>query len=152
LDGEPVVRPRLRLTLPDDALDPWVVALELVDEADAGRWCRAADVWSAGPRAVDLARSEAHLAVLADEVRDLVARVTDLPGLESLADEDEPDRAEFDLETAGDFLDTAPYELGQRGIELIGPEHLVRANVRVRGSAREAPADDRKSRFGKEAL
>ena len=36
LEGEPVVRGRVRLTLPDDALDPWLVSLELVDD-DADR-------------------------------------------------------------------------------------------------------------------
>ena len=152
LGGEPVVRPRVRLTLPDDALDPWLVELELVDEANPGRWCRAADVWSADARATDLAGTDAHLGVLADEVRALAAAVADVPGLGELDASDEPAGAELDLETAAEFLDIAPHELAQRQIELIGPEHLVRAHVRVRGTAREAPVDDRKSRFGKEAL
>jgi hypothetical protein len=152
LGGEPVVRPRVRLTLPDDARDPWLVELELVDEANPGRWCRAADVWSADARATDLAGTAAHLGVLADEVRALAAAITDVPGLDDVAAAAEPAGAELDLETAAEFLDIAPHVLAERQIELIGPEHLVRANVRVRGTARAAPADDRQSRFGKEAL
>ncbi|MCU0260759.1 MAG: hypothetical protein MUE78_07050, partial [Ilumatobacteraceae bacterium] len=67
-EGEPVVRPRLRLAIPRDAHDPWVVALELVDELDAARWCTADDVWSASPRAVDLAGGSEHLDRLATAV------------------------------------------------------------------------------------
>ncbi len=43
--GEPVVIPRLRLIVPDDPLEPWIVRLELVDDRDASRWCTANDVW-----------------------------------------------------------------------------------------------------------
>ena len=53
--GEPVVRGRVRLTIPDDPGDPWIIDLELVDDVDLGRWCTADDVWSESPRAVDLA-------------------------------------------------------------------------------------------------
>ncbi len=71
LAGEPVVRGRVRLTLPDDPGDPWLVELELVDDADPGRWCTADDVWNSAPRAVDLAGSESRLAALLDEVTSL---------------------------------------------------------------------------------
>jgi superfamily II DNA or RNA helicase len=182
LGGEPVVRGRVRLTLPDDPLDPWLVELELVDDANPGRWCSADDVWSRSPRALDLAGlqaptartaadqgasnvvslsdrrearapREASLQVLADEVLALAAAVAPAEAsLHDLALEHEPVGVELTLEQAGEFLDVAPHELAKRGIELIGPEHLVRASVRLRGQAREAPPDDRRKRFGKEAL
>ena len=154
LAGEPVVVGRVRLTLPDDPLDPWLVELELVDDADPGRWCRAEDVWTRGPRALDLAGGHAeHLGVLERAVGELAEAVAPTVAcLAELAHEHEPAGVELDLEEAADFIDIAPAELAKLGIELIGPEHLVRANVRVRGTAREAPSDDRKQRFGKEAL
>ena len=153
LAGEPVVVGRVRLTLPDDALDPWLVELELVDDADPGRWCTAEDVWSGSPRAIDLAGSESKLAMLRDEVEALVVAIAPVvPGLGELAVEHEPSSVELDLDQADDFIDIAPHELHRLGIELLGPEHLVRASVTVRGTASESPPDDRKSRFGKEAL
>jgi hypothetical protein len=153
LAGEPVVRGRVRLTLPDDPGDPWLVELELVDDADAGRWCTADDVWTASARALDLAGSERRLAVLVDEIGSLATLIAPhVPGLADLAAEHEPASVELDLGQADDFIDIAPAELARLGVELLGPEHLVRAAVTVRGSASESPADDRKGRFGKEAL
>ncbi len=153
LAGEPVVRGRVRLTLPDDALDPWLVELELVDDADPGNWCTAEDVWERGARALDVAGGERRLSALQSEVLTLAALIAPrVPGLAELATEHEPAGIELDLEQADDFLDVAPHELQQLGIELLGPEHLVRAKVGVRGTAREAPTDDRKGKFGKEAL
>ena len=153
LDGEPVVRGRVRLTLPDDALDPWIVELELVDDADAGNWCTADDVWEGGARALAVAGSASRLPALQTEVLALAALVApQVTGLTELATEHEPGTVELDIEQADDFLDSAPYELQRLGIELLGPEHLVKAKVGVRGTAREAPTDDRKGRFGKEAL
>jgi superfamily II DNA or RNA helicase len=153
LAGEPVVCGRVRLTLPDDALDPWLVELELVDDADPGRWCTAEDVWNSSPRAIDLAGSEAQLSTLRDEVEALVTAISSVvPGLSELAVEHEPAAVELDLEEADDFIDIAPHELHRLGIELLGPEHLVRANVTVRGIASESPKDDRNAKFSKEAL
>ena len=42
--------------------------------------------------------------------------------------------------------------MARLGIELLGPEQLVTVKPTVRGTAREAPSDDRKGHFGKEAL
>ncbi len=153
LDGQPVVRGRVRLTLPDDALDPWLVDLELVDDADPGRWCSADDVWSSSASAIDLAGGESQLATLIDEVKTLAALVSANIGvLADLGIEHEPAGVELDIDEADDFIDIAPAELARLGIELIGPEHLVKAKVSVRGTASESPKDDRKARFGKEAL
>ena len=153
LAGEPVVRGRVRLTLPDDALDPWLVELELVDDGDPGRWCTADDVWNRAPRALDLAGSEARIGTLIDEVGSLAELVGPaVPGLADLAAAHEPGSVELDLDEADDFIDIAPAVLDRLGIELLGPEHLVTASVRVRGTATDSPRDDRKSHFGKEAL
>ena len=153
LAGLPVVCGRVRLTLPDDALDPWLVELELVDDADRGRWCTAQDVWNASPRAIDLAGSEAQISTLSDEIEALVEAIAPVvPGLGELAVEKQPAAVELDLERAEDFIDIAPEELHRLGIELLGPEHLVRANLTVRGTASESPKDDRKAMFSKEAL
>jgi SNF2 family DNA or RNA helicase len=153
LAGEPALAPRVRLTLPDDPGDDWLVTLELVDEADPGRWCTAADVWAASPLAVDLVGDAAHLAtmgqVLLDAAHDAAESVACLAPLVS---QDQPTEVVLDLAGAADFLNQAPFELDRRGIGLIGPEHLVRASVRVRGRATPAPADDRQRRFGREAL
>ncbi len=153
LAGEPVVCGRVRLTLPDDAHDPWLVELELVDDADPGRWCTADDVWNSSTRAIDLAGSESLLPRLREEIETLVEAIAPVvPGLGELAAEHEPTAVELDLDQADDFIDVAPHELQRLGIELLGPEHLVRANVTVRGTASESPKDDRTAKFGKEAL
>jgi hypothetical protein len=151
--GEPVVRQRVRLTIPADAHDPWTIGLELVDDTDPGRWCTAADVWAGSPAAVEVAGHEQHLAVLTDAVTELVDElVRHVDVLVPLAEIDQPTGLELDVEHADAFLDVAPFELQRLGIDLIGPEHLVRAHVAVRGRATPAPADDRTARFSAEAL
>jgi hypothetical protein len=150
--GEPAVRPRVRLALPADALDPWVVTLELVDDDDPGKWCTAADVWSATPLAVDLVGAPARLGALADLVHDTAQRLAAVPGLGPLADDAEPIGVELELDEAALFVEAAPFELERLDIELLGPEQLIRARVGVRGNATTAPADDRGNRFGRDAI
>ena len=153
LAGRPVFAPRLRLTIPEDAGDPWEVTLEIYDELDPGRWCTADDVWNGSGVALDLARDERHLPRMELLISDLAGTVAQhIPGLADLAAEHEPSGVELDLAAADDFLDIAPHELGRLGIALIGPEHLVRAKVGVRGRATPAPVDDRHQRFGVEAI
>jgi hypothetical protein len=153
LAGTPVVRPRVRLTVPSDPGDPWRVDLELFDDLDPSRWCTAADVWLGAAPAVELAGGEERLDLLTSAIQDLVATVTaHVPALAPLASTPDPTGAELDVEAAADFLDVAPYELARHDIELIGPEHLVRAKVGVRGVAAPAPADDRTKKFAAEAL
>ena len=136
LRGEPVVLPRVRLVVPDDPYDDWDVRLELVDEVDPGRWCSAEDVWDVSPSP---SRSPAapttwpgwrpRSSTLATTVAECVDVAADL------AREHEPVGLELSVEDAERFLEQAPAELAARGIELVGPERLVRAGVRVSGRA-----------------
>ena len=153
LAGEPVIRGRVRLTLPLDAGDPWQVDLELVDDSNPGRWCTAEDVWNRSARAIDLAGSEVRVVNLENDVVALAESIaSEVPSLAELAVLSEPEGIELDLVEADDFIEVAPEVLERLGIELLGPEHLVRAPVTVRGTASEAPSDARKGRFGKEAI
>ena len=162
LDGEPVVTPRLRLLMGNDPHDPWEVRLELVDDNDSMRWCTAADVWDRAEAAVELAGGEQQVDSLGAQVLDLASRVAPvLPGFADLALEHEPTSVEltvFDdegvvnFDVAEDFLDQAPFELDRMGIDLIGPERLIKQTARVTGEATPSPSDDRRSKFGKDAL
>ncbi len=153
LDGEPVLIPRLRLLMSDDPHDDWEVRIELVDDSDSMRWCTATDVWERSPTAIDVAGGEQHLGVLIDLIGDLVTRTAPvIPGMADLAFEHEPTGVELELDVAEDFIDIAPFELEKLGIDLIGPEKLIRQSTRVTGEATPSPADDRKKQFGREAL
>jgi hypothetical protein len=152
LAGEPVVIPRIRLVISDDPLDPWIVRLELVDDTDSSRWCTANDVWDANATALEVAKGEHHLERLRELIGTTVEQVRVIPGLADLALEHEPTQVELELDVAEDFLDIAPVELQRMGIELIGPERLVRTRVSINGEATPAPADDRTKQFGAEAL
>lgn len=153
LDGEPVLIPRLRLLMSDDPHDDWEVRIELVDDSDSMRWCTATDVWERSPIAIEVAGGEQHIGVLTDLVGDLVTRIAPvIPGMADLAFEHEPTGVELELDVAEDFIDIAPFELEKLGIDLIGPEKLIRQSTRVTGEATPSPADDRKKQFGREAL
>jgi SNF2 family DNA or RNA helicase len=152
LAGEPVVVPRIRLVITDDPGDPWIVRLELVDDGDSARWCTANDVWDANDTALEVAKGDRHLGLLRDLIGATVEQAKGVPGLADLALEHEPTQVELELDVAEDFLDIAPVELQRMGIELIGPERLIRTRVSINGEATPSPADDRKQQFGKEAL
>jgi SNF2 family DNA or RNA helicase len=153
LSGEPVVIPRVRLLMSHDPHDPWEVRLELVDDTDSMRWCTASDLWDRNDRSIEVAREARHLDTLVSLLNDVVALIAPVvPGLADLALEHEPTSVELDLETAEDFIDVAPFELEKLGVELIGPERLIRNTVRVAGEATPTPQDDRKKQFGREAL
>ncbi len=153
LDGEPVVIPRLRLLIADDPGDPWQVRLELVDDIDSMRWCTANDVWEGNEASVEVARGAERLDTLRTTIGEVVDRIAPVvPGLAELATQHEPTGVELDLDTAEDFLDIAPLELQRAGVELIGPERLVRTRVSLSGEAVPAPSDDRRTKFGREAI
>ena len=151
--GEPVVVPRVRLIVPEDVYDDWEIRLEVVDELDPGRWCTAEDVWDANPLAVELAGGESRVGVLADVVGELaLALAGSVEVAAELATTHEPSSLELDVEAAGRFLEQAPAELDRLGIDLIGPERLVRAGVSVRGKAAPSPPSDHPGQFGREAV
>jgi len=151
--GEPLVQPRVRLVVPDDPVDDWDVVLEVVDELDPGRWCSADDVWEATPLAIEVAGHQRHLDVLGEAITDAAERAgAAVDVLADLRHQHEPSGVELDVDAAESFLEQAPAELERLGIALIGPELLVRAGVAVRGTATPAPTDDRKARFGREAI
>ena len=152
LAGEPVVVPRIRLLISDDPGDPWIVRLELVDDTDSSRWCTANDVWDANDTATEVAKGAHHLDRLRELVGATVEQIKVIPGLADLALDHEPTQVELELDVAEDFLDIAPVELQRMGIELIGPERLIRTRVSISGEATPTPSDDRKKQFGKEAL
>ena len=151
--GEPVVLPRLRLVVPDDPFDAWEVAIEVVDELDPGRWCTADDVWRATPLAIELAGHEDHVDALAETIVETAQRVGEaVDVLAELTGATEPTAVQLDVEGADLFLEQAPAELARLGVELIGPERLLRADVEVRGRATAAPASDRAAGFGRDAI
>ena len=151
--GRNVVERRVRLVVPEDPLDPWAVVLELVDEADPGRWCTAADVWEGTPLAVEVANGADGLAALGDEVSAFARDVAEsVPVARALADQRQPSFVELEVDDAAEFLEQAPEALGRAGIGIIGPEALVRAAVGVRGAASPAPASDRRSGFGRDTI
>ena len=162
LDGEPVLAPRLRLIMASDPLDPWEVRIELFDDQDSMRWCTAADVWDASEAAIELAGGEHHLDGLRTQLLDLTTRLAPVvPGFADVGLEHEPTGIEIavvdasgdgDFDLAEEFLDQAPFELERMGIDLIGPERLIKQTARVTGEATPTPGDDRRASFGKDAL
>ena len=153
LRGEPVVLPRVRLVVPDDPYDDWEVRLELVDEVDPGRWCSAEDVWDASPVAVEVAGSQDHLPRLANDIVALATAVAECVDVAAdLAREHEPVGIDLGVDDAERFLEQAPAELAARGIELVGPERLVRAGVRLAGRATPQEPGNQPARFGRQAM
>jgi SNF2-related domain/Helicase conserved C-terminal domain/SNF2 Helicase protein len=153
LRGEPVVLPRVRLVVPDDPYDDWEVRLELVDEVDSGRWCTAEDVWDASPVAAEVAGGSEHVGRLEAEISALaltIAGCVETAG--ELATAHEPSMLELGIEEAERFLEQAPAELARRGIELVGPERLMRAGVGLRGRATPTAGGDHGKRFGRQAV
>ena len=95
----------------------------------------------------------AQVEVLATAVNDLAATVSaHVDVLAELATAHEPSSVELDLEAAEQFLEQAPAELERLGIELVGPERLVRATVAVRGTVTPAPPSDQPGGFVREAI
>ena len=132
LRGEPVVVPRVRLVVPDDPYDDWEVRLELVDELDPGRWCTAEDVWDATPLAVELAggrrpRRPRWPSVVGGSPRRWPGASTSPP---TWPRAHEPAALELDVEDGRALPRAGAGRARSRcGIELIGPERLVRAGV-----------------------
>ncbi len=136
-EGEPVVRARLRLALPDDPTSDWPLSLELVDPDDRGRWCTAADVAQGAPAALDLAGEQRFLAMLGECLS------TTKVDIEMLAPWLSPWLAEpargIDLEAAAATLEAVD-ALAAVDIELLTPERLTRRSASTRGVAQPKDA------------
>jgi hypothetical protein len=136
-EGEPVVRARLRLALPDDPLGEWPLSLELVDPDDRGRWCAAADVAIAGPPALNLAGGQRYLPILEECIATAQIDVEMLaPWLsEWLADQ----KSGIDLDAAAATLEAID-ALSAVDIELLTPERLTRRTATTKGVAQPKDA------------
>ncbi len=146
-EGEPVVRARVRLALPDEPQGDWPLSLELVDPDDRGRWCTADDVAGGSAAALRLAGESRFLPVLAETIA--TARL-DLEMLAPwLADWLADPRAGVDLENAAATLEAVD-ALAAVDIELLTPERLARRTATTRGVAQPKSASS--SRFGAAAI
>ena len=112
------------------------------DVWDASRRRRRGRRWERSPRRGWPTRSSSSAPTLAGCVETAA----------ELATAHEPATLELDVEEAERFLEQAPAELAQRGIELVGPERLVRAGVSLRGRATPTAGGDHGKRFGREAV
>ncbi len=158
-DGEPVVRARLRLDLPDDPESRWPLRLELVDIADASRWCTANDVVEATPAALEFAGSTRGLGLLAERVRlTRVDLATAAPWLQDWLDglvDDAVDGSHSDGITLDEAAATLAGvdRLDAVRIGLVSPERLTRRAPSARGVAKATEASPAGAgRFGTKAL
>jgi SNF2 family DNA or RNA helicase len=133
--GLAVVGAQLRLHLPDDADDPWKLALELVDVDSPERWCTAGDVQAQNHLALDVAGERKHFGRLHSrlaEVAQLIAENVQV--LRGLAD-DSATVVELNIEQVEQFLAESAPILESLSVRLLGPEQLTRAQAQVRGKA-----------------
>ncbi len=155
-NGVPVVRPQLRLHLPDDLDGAWRLTLELVDVDQPERWCTAEAVLGGTALALDVARQSSHLARLRDRVEDAGREVADalavaLPTMAGFA-VDPAVTVELSLDEVEIFLATAPQVLDVLDVRLLGPEQLIRAKANVRANATPKPESVSGGRFSAGAL
>ncbi len=147
-EGEPVVRVRLRLDLPDDPLDDWPLAMELVDPDDRSKWCAADDVAAVGASALALAGEERFLPMLAQS---LATAHVDIEMIAPwLVDWLVDPQAGVDLETAAATLEAVD-ALAAVDIELLTPERLTRRSATTKGVAKPKESSGN-SRFGAAAI
>ena len=136
-EGEPVVRARLRLALPDEPQGEWPLSLELVDPDDRGRWCTADDVAAGSPAALRLAGDARFLPMLGDYLATAHVDIEMLaPWLTGwLADP----REGIDLDAAAATLEAVD-SLAAVDIELLTPERLTRRTATTKGVAQSKDA------------
>ncbi|MCE9621938.1 MAG: DEAD/DEAH box helicase [Actinomycetia bacterium] len=147
--GEPLVRVRLRLGLPDEEIESaeWPLTLELVDADDRGIWCTAADLEFENPAALALAHDPRFLPKLHQLVADTMFVVAGaVPDLTPWV----AAHNTIDIESAAATLEGID-ALAAVGIELIAPETLTRRKPTTRATAK--PNDNASSgRFAASAL
>jgi hypothetical protein len=167
-DGEPILRARLRLGLPepataDDAFvfdafggeqreerpgGEWPLTLEMVDADDRSRWCTADDVALHAPVARSLAkepRFEPLLKLRLSESIDAIASA--VPELAEWLRERTLTVSVDEAAAALEGIDA----LAAVGIELVAPEKLVRRRTSTRITATPKEGDS-SGRFGATAL
>ena len=153
-EGEPLVRVRLRLGLPDEGFEAtdWPLTLELVDADDRAVWCTTSDLEDENPTALALAHDVRFLPKLNRLVADtrvvIAGAVPDLAPW--VAAQDGSSTANIDVESAAAALEGID-ALAAVGIELIAPETLTRRKPTTRATAK--PSDNTSSgRFAATAI
>lgn len=155
-NGEPLVRARLRLGLPEGGDESasqtgsetaaWPLTLELVDADDRSVWCTASDLADENPTAQRLAHEARFLPQLHQFVAEtLVAVAGAAPDLTPWVAEHD----NVDIESAAAALE-AIEALAAIGVELIAPETLTRRKPTTRATAK--PNDTGSGRFAATAL
>ena len=168
-DGEPILRARLRLGLPEAPADPfdtfalddldaepapnreggdWPLTLEMVDADDRSRWCTADDVALHSPAARSLAKEPRFEGLLKLRLTESIdAIVTAVPELAEWLRERTLTVSVDEAAAALEGIDA----LAAVGIELVAPERLVKRRTSTRLTA--TPKDnDSSGRFGATAL
>jgi hypothetical protein len=144
-DGQPILRGRLRLGLPDPGaaehfdLDPaddapvggWPLTYELVDVDDRSRWCTGADIRQRTPVAASLAREPRFAGTLAQQSATDLAAIAD--AVPELADWVAAQPSTVPLESAAATLEAIDL-LAAAGVELVAPEKLVRRKPSTRAA------------------
>ena len=132
--GEPLVRVRLRLGLPEEGIESadWPLTLEVVDADNRGIWCTAADLENENPAAMALAHDARFLPKLQQVVANtLVAVAGAVPDLAPWV----AMHNSIDVEAAAAALEGID-ALAAVGIELIAPETLTRRKPTTRATAK----------------
>ena len=136
--GERVIRPRLRMTPPADVDGDWNFELELVDANDSLRWCTARELVDELPASTTIAEGERARTLAQNLLRNAAASLaSSIPPLATLAESPE-DGAMLEIDEVGVVLGLAE-RIHDVGVELLGPEQLLRSSVRLTARATPAP-------------
>ncbi len=130
--GEPILRARLRLALPEEPDGAWPLRLEVFDTDNRQRWCARADAELLTPLAYELVADDRHIRVLTTCIDLAIANLR--RNAIWLADWlEDPDRG-IDLDAAAATLEALD-TLTDLGIEVIAPDSLARRRPSAKGVA-----------------
>ncbi len=161
--GEPIVRVRLRLGMPEQTVDEatgfpigdtdpsvaaWPLSLELVDVDDRSRWCTADELRAGAPNARVLAGHERFHHLLQQRLHQAATDIG-LAVPELAAWLAEP-AAGVDVEVAAAALEGTD-ALAIAGVELLAPEKLIRRRPSTRATAQPKEGNS-SGRFAASAL